>query len=98
MTRSDAEIRQASKGIDELLDSMGVGKPEPSASFASSAGKMRPEHFPKLPQGIHGGALTAIVASVAVVGGSIYLLARHHAKSSERWTERVDAQASVRHR
>jgi hypothetical protein len=59
---------------------------------------MRPEHLPKLPQGIHGGAVSAIVAAVAVIGGSIYLLARHHSKSSQRWTERVDAQPSVRHR
>lgn len=60
---------------------------------------MKPEHLPKsLPQGIHGGALTAIVASVAVAGGSIYLLTRH-AKSSQRWTERVDgAQPPVLHR
>jgi len=56
--------------------------------------KMTAEHVRKLrlPPGIHGGALTAIVAGAAVAGGVLYALTRKKKESMGAWTDRIETE------
>jgi len=61
--------------------------------------KMKPGNLPKkIPPGMSGGKIGAIVAGVAVAGGALYMLTRKKEKSPETvgpWTDRIASERSA---
>ncbi len=49
----------------------------------------------KLPEGISGGKVAAIVAGIGLLGGAVYLMTRPKRETPDSWRGRVQAQRSA---